>query len=699
MSSVLKPSLSASVSQNSSVPSQLSKPMHPQQGPPQSYGQPSNHHPVMSHGNPAAAHNQPTTHQSNHYSLNVPNASGHYLGNSQPIPASNHPIPNNPLQTSGQQMYGGAKNMAYQGGYQPNLGHPPNSAMQLPPVSQSLPATNAQLQQQHVDEVVERTQSNGTSEGKQHCAQENHVSTPKETSHTPALPMQTTPQEKTSDRPIEASKPADKENESIPTASEKACQKPSSPSQSDGPDLKASEHADNGSSSAAKEVSQPEGSGTVVQSEKKTEDFKCNEINDDAQVSDCSEGADKVDGEGSLEPESANTPADSEKASLETTKDVETKDKSTPKSRSASRKISSRSVKSDEESSKTPRSEPKVSPSQKSPSTSKSKRARIRTQPYQSPLPELEIISKISASTSQRNRANDDKLIVFFKNEFLAVRNSEGSFYICQAVQNIYKSSAKIRIRWLSQDKNDKSNEIYTPDFYDNTDFDCILTNLNLERVEKGKFRLPPAEHERTDSILKRSLAAEKGEEIPSPTVTEEHPDGLDLSLYKDENQLNKRKGKKRTATSPIKSSRSSSRTPAKKSPDTPKVAKETPKSTRKAVVKKDTPATLSKKPVVATPTPKKSGGSRTDRAKRRSENANIAKGSPVSPKVDQKKAKALAKVARKGAISQPKLQTPSKKETKASKPTPSPPVKAKTNVKTVAISTKKKTPKRSTRK
>lgn len=111
------------------------------------------------------------------------------------------------------------------------------------------------------------------------------------------------------------------------------------------------------------------------------------------------------------------------------------------------------------------------------------------------------------------------------RNEFIAVRNSEGSFYVCQAVQNIYKTSQKIKIRWLSQDKSDKTGEIYTPDFYDHTDFDCILTNLNLSRVEKGKFRLPPAEKERTDSILKRALAVEKGDATP-PSLTEEHPDG-----------------------------------------------------------------------------------------------------------------------------------------------------------------------------
>lgn len=54
---------------------------------------------------------------------------------------------------------------------------------------------------------------------------------------------------------------------------------------------------------------------------------------------------------------------------------------------------------------------------------------------------------------------------LFFRNEFLAVRNAEGSFYVCQAMQNIYKSSRRIRIRWLSQDKN--NGEIYSPDFYD----------------------------------------------------------------------------------------------------------------------------------------------------------------------------------------------------------------------------------------
>lgn len=63
-----------------------------------------------------------------------------------------------------------------------------------------------------------------------------------------------------------------------------------------------------------------------------------------------------------------------------------------------------------EPSPKTPRND--KSPVQKLTTTGKLKRQRTRTQPYQSPLPELEIISKMSSTP---NRNNDEKLIVFYK--------------------------------------------------------------------------------------------------------------------------------------------------------------------------------------------------------------------------------------------------------------------------------------------
>ncbi|XP_060833496.1 uncharacterized protein LOC132917010 [Rhopalosiphum padi] len=188
----------------------------------------------------------------------------------------------------------------------------------------------------------------------------------------------------------------------------------------------------------------------------------------------------------------------------------------------------------------------------------KSKRTRLPTQPFQlSLLPEMHHISKISEKTVS-SKINSDKLTVFYKNEFLAVRNEEGGFYLCQAMQNIHRASRRIRIRWLTQHPNDE----FTPDFYDHTEFDCILTNITLKKIQKEQWKLPEKEKLRIENILKRSIDVEKGSEKPS--VTEEHPDGLDVSLFKDEAQLTKKKGSKKSVT--VKRKVSTDEQPVKKS-------------------------------------------------------------------------------------------------------------------------------------
>lgn len=179
----------------------------------------------------------------------------------------------------------------------------------------------------------------------------------------------------------------------------------------------------------------------------------------------------------------------------------------------------------------------------------KSKRTRLPTQPYQSPIPELQLIAKLNTPIKATPKDPSEKIIAFYKNEFLAVRNPEGSFYICQAFQNIYRSSSKIKIRWFTN----LPQNIYTPDFYDKTEFDCILTNVTMVRVEKDRWKLPDHELTRIENILKRALDVEKGV-AEQPSVTEEHPDGLDLSLYRDEAQLQKKNRKKVVSPKKIKS-------------------------------------------------------------------------------------------------------------------------------------------------
>lgn len=171
----------------------------------------------------------------------------------------------------------------------------------------------------------------------------------------------------------------------------------------------------------------------------------------------------------------------------------------------------------------------------------RSKRPRNPANLYQSPG--LNSLNRIRKTDSSTPKTPQDKLIVFFRNEHVAVRNSEGTFYLCQVAQNVFKNTRKIKIRWLSPEDSDNKNcNTYKPDYYDVTDFDCILTTVNLERIDRKTLQLKPEEETRINNILSRAMDLEKGVLIDKPDVDANHPDGLDLSLYTNEDQLKKRR-------------------------------------------------------------------------------------------------------------------------------------------------------------
>lgn len=681
MNSTLKPVLPTT---QTTAPTP-NKPMHPQ-GAPVSYGQPSGPIPQNPYPNTNVAHNSAS--QQNHFSL-----SGGSPFNVGTIPASNHPVAIS--QPSSGQVYNQPKNVSYSSGFQ-------NAQNQntLPPVSQALPATTSPTpaptpaqntsttqnvsttQNTESSEETEKLQTNGTTQDDQASEvdtpniQENHV-TPqlasteetKQDTTSPSPSQEKTPAEpspeplnNTNEVDNEVSKESDKEQNSLePAPVPEPSPSPVPASASTTPVVSVPINADVPETSSAP-VSEPVESST--QKEEETETVQNDSVSTNVEI--LKETPD-------TDPLAIETTATSDvKLAHDQDKSVpltetESKDEGSEDDEQSSDDISdSEKCEKDEDPvKKSPAKKTKAlpqeqktvnkSPISKTPSMSgHTKRQRIMTQHYQSPLPEIEIITKISSS-SPRTKNNDDKLIYFYKNEFLAVRNTEGGFYLCQAVQNIYKSSSKIKIRWLSQDKSDKSGEIYTPDFYDLTDFDCILTSLDLTRVGKGRYKLKPKEKERTDSILKRCLAVEKGE-ISQPSVSEEHPDGLDLSLYKDEEQLvkNKNRGTKRKSQPRTESPKK--HVPIRKSPETPKVRKVETKPTKSSTPsKKVTPA---KKP--AAPEPKKTPA----RGKRKSD-------TKTSPVVDPKKAKVLARIGRKTAIPASNSK-PQAKNAKLSKPTPS---------------------------
>lgn len=155
--------------------------------------------------------------------------------------------------------------------------------------------------------------------------------------------------------------------------------------------------------------------------------------------------------------------------------------------------------------------------------SSRTKRQRKGVQPFQSPIPEIENVKKISITQAMTPKPADPKLILFYKNEFLAVRNAEGGFYLCQAMQNVTKRGQKIKIRWLNEEKT--GSQIYYFDYLDKTDFECVLTTVELLKTGKNHMKIPNHELERVKHILKNAIDVEKGI-LPKPDLSEENPDG-----------------------------------------------------------------------------------------------------------------------------------------------------------------------------
>jgi len=154
---------------------------------------------------------------------------------------------------------------------------------------------------------------------------------------------------------------------------------------------------------------------------------------------------------------------------------------------------------------------------------------------------------KAEAADSSAKKKSKKSDPVFFKDEYLAVRNDEGTFFLCKAMQNIYLGSRNITIQWLSNEdplvsaKDNPDGDIYAHDFYDKTEFETILTSVELDKVlgRSKRMILPGEELARINKILQRAHDKAEGKlDLSNLELTEDNPDGLDISLYKGEDQL-----------------------------------------------------------------------------------------------------------------------------------------------------------------
>ncbi len=137
----------------------------------------------------------------------------------------------------------------------------------------------------------------------------------------------------------------------------------------------------------------------------------------------------------------------------------------------------------------------------------------------------------------------------------MAVRNADGGFYLCQSQQNIYRTSKKIRIQWLGEAPKESSDAetLYAPEYYDRTEFETILTSVDLQKknvasedkdkeegkpkkrgrtaaaADKRRFGLAKGELERVERLLQRSVDKEAGKAPADAELSEDNPDGREF--------------------------------------------------------------------------------------------------------------------------------------------------------------------------
>ncbi|GAB1609603.1 poly [ADP-ribose] polymerase tankyrase-like isoform X2 [Argonauta hians] len=128
------------------------------------------------------------------------------------------------------------------------------------------------------------------------------------------------------------------------------------------------------------------------------------------------------------------------------------------------------------------------------------KRQRIPVQRFQSPV--------LEEGAPKPKIPTEEKILLFKKGSFLAVRNSEGTFYVCKAQQIVYRSSKRFRIQWLNLDQ---PPDVYKLDYLDTTEIECVLCDVKMDRVEKDTYRLPLSQQRHAEQALKKVLNLERG--------------------------------------------------------------------------------------------------------------------------------------------------------------------------------------------
>lgn len=107
---------------------------------------------------------------------------------------------------------------------------------------------------------------------------------------------------------------------------------------------------------------------------------------------------------------------------------------------------------------------------------------------------------------------NDLQDVIFYeKNDYLAIRNEENTFYLCQLIENVRSVRPMIKIKWL--DTKDEGKTYFLTAHYDKVPHKSIIMPVSLNKLKSEKkgeqiFTLDDQDRENIMDRLQRSVIA-----------------------------------------------------------------------------------------------------------------------------------------------------------------------------------------------
>jgi hypothetical protein len=111
-----------------------------------------------------------------------------------------------------------------------------------------------------------------------------------------------------------------------------------------------------------------------------------------------------------------------------------------------------------------------------------------------------------STSGPRTSKNSADRVILFKSHSYLAVRNDEGTFFLCLALTNIFEHSKQSKIQWLEDVKPPKIYKLGTVDWLDPL---SIICKVHMKRVGESRLEIDDSDLKKVNKLL--AIALEEG--------------------------------------------------------------------------------------------------------------------------------------------------------------------------------------------